>query len=225
MNIWSKLGISVALVATFCIVMLEVFQDKSYYESYKWYGCGVFLVSGVVLTFLGMALNRARRKRYLEMRNNNSDEPQADQEEADGTDPSQPFLLANVAYWGVMLITFGIIVVFIVPTYKEEQTVVAREPQKTNAPEPFKLAVIVTNTPAIDTNKPVALLTNTPPSANPPLIKLQGVVFRQPDASVLINGRTYFIGDTFGEAELVQIDPRSAVFNWRGQRIVVRAPN
>jgi hypothetical protein len=212
MNIWSKLGISVALVATFCVVMLEVFQDKSYYDSYKWYGCGVFLVSGIVLTFVGRALNGARRRRYLEMRSNDAEEAQTKEEEDDGTDPSQPFLLANLAYWGVMLITFGVIVVFIVPTYNKHATVVAREPQKTNAPAPA-------------TNKPVAVVTNTPPPAQPPMIKLQGLVFRKPDASVLINGRTYFIGDTFQEAELVQIDPKSAIFTWHGQRIVVAAPD
>ena len=210
MNIWSKLGISVALVATFCIVMLEVFQDKSYYDSYKWYGCGVFLASGVVLTFVGRALNQARRRRYLEMRSNDPEESQ-DKEEEDGTDPSQPFLLANVAYWGVMLITFGIIVIFIVPTYNKQPTVAAREPQKTN-------------TAAAPTNTPVVVVTNTPPP-QPPRIKLQGIVFRKPDASVLIGGRTYFIGDTFEEAELIQIDPKSATFNWRGQRIVVPAPD
>lgn len=210
MNIWSRLGISVALVATFCVTMLEVFQDKSYYDTYKWYICGVFLAAGVVLGLVGRSVNRARRLRYQEMRNDNPDQ-HSDEEEEDGVDPSQPFLLVNMAYWGVMLLTFGLIIIFIVPTYKKTQPVLAREPQKTNAPAPATNAVVA------PTNAPVA-------PAQPPSIKLQGLVYRQPNPSVLINGRTYFVGESFENAQLIQINPGNAVFEWEGRRIVLPAP-
>jgi hypothetical protein len=211
MNIWSRLGISVAMVAMFCIIMLEAFQNKRYYDVYKWYICGGFLALGVVLFFIGTSINRGRRARYQQLKNSerDADQPAQEDEEEDGVDPSQPFLLVNLAYWGVMLVAFGIIIVFIVPTYKKGEPVKAREPVKTNAP------VVVTN---------AVVVTNQPPVLKPPTIKLQGIVLRSPNSSVLINGHTFFVGDSFEDATLIEINPRNAVFDWNGKHITVAAP-
>ena len=207
MNIWTRLGISVALAAIFCIVMLEVFQDKSFYDLYKWHICGAFLTLGIVLGLVGRAINGARRARYQEMRRNDG-ESSSDDDEEDGASEAEPFLLVNLAYWGVMLATFGVIIAFIVPTYKDKaQPVIAREPAKTNTP--------------IATNVAVAPLTNAPTQ---PIIKLQGLVFREPNPSVLVNGRTYFVGEFVEDAKLVEIGPQSATFEWEGKRFVAPGP-
>lgn len=212
MNIWSKLGVSVALVALFCIVMLEAFQNKSYYDTYKWYICGVFLVLGAILTFVGRGLNQSRRARYLAQKENEAEENSGeDEQQEQGVDVTEPFLFANMAYWGVMLVAFGVSIIFIVPTYNKTQGVVAaREVKKTNAP-------IVTNVVTI-TNAVVV-------EPRPPTIKLQGIVFREPKSSVLINGRTFFIGDSYEDAQLLEINPTNVVFEWKGKRIFVHRPD
>ena len=108
MNIWSRLGISVAIAATFCIIMTEVFQNKSYYGTYKWYICATFLVAGVVLGIVGKFLNARRRKQVSE----ESSQSEATPEET--VESQAPFILFNLAYWGVMLLVFGITIIFIV---------------------------------------------------------------------------------------------------------------
>ena len=210
MNIWHKLGVSVALIAMFCGIVLKTFQDKSYYANYKWYFCGALLVAGVGLTFIGRSAAAARRARYLAQKDDEADRAPGDEPQEEIAEPSEPFLLANQAYWGVMLVVFGGITALVMPTYNKTPTVVAaREAQKTNAPAGTNAVVI--------TNSAVAV-----PKA--PTIKLQGIVFREPKSSVLINGRTYFVGDTFEDATLVQINPTNVVFEWKGQPILVHRP-
>lgn len=43
MNIWGRLGISVATVAAFSIVMTEGLQGKDFYQVYRWAICAVLL--------------------------------------------------------------------------------------------------------------------------------------------------------------------------------------
>jgi hypothetical protein len=196
MNIWGRLGISVAIVSMFAIVMTEVLQDKAFYQVYRWAICAVLLAMGVFLLVVGRFVNAKIRESH--------------RNELEG--PSGPFLLVNLEYWGLMLTIFGVIVIFIVP-YK---TVEAREskaaiskptvakkipPPATNeAPQPVPVAV----TPM----KPVVF----------PELKLQGIVYKQTNPSALINGRTYFVGDSIGETKLISITETNAVVELHGQR-------
>ena len=203
MNIWSRLGISVALVAAFCGLALKTLQHQSFYAAHRWYVCGGLAALGVILVLAGNALNTARRRRFLELRSDTEENESGEETR----DPGQPFFLANVAYWGLMLVAFGASTALIRPVPPKVEIVQAREPV-TNAP--VVTNVVTVATPEVPTNAPV--------------IKLQGLVFREPNSSVLINGRTYFVGDTFEDAQVVEIHPTNAVFQWEGKRIVVDAP-
>jgi hypothetical protein len=107
-----------------------------------------------------------------------------------------------------MIFVFGVIIVFIVP-YKQQsgQTAVVR----TNNVK--KAAPASTNVPPAEVKLEPETFT---PTVWPPF-KLQGIVYRLPDPSVLINGRTYFVGDRVEEAKLVAIQENSATLAWDGQ--------
>lgn len=189
MNIWGRLGISVAIVATFSIIMTEVLQDKIFYEKHRWVICGALIVMGLFLLVVGHFVNRQLR---------------ASRTTEDGEPPPSPFILVNMEYWGLMLTIFGIIVVFIVPFKKVE----ARE----GAPAPAK-KVEKTSAPP-KTNVVVA-----PPITNRvtfPKLRLQGVVLREPRPSALINGRTYFVGDLVEGVKVFSVNPTSAVVELDG---------
>jgi hypothetical protein len=123
MNIWGRLGISVAIVAIFAIAMRELLHDKLFYQVYRWAICAGLLALGAFLLVIGRFVN-------AKIRENQRDNP-------DG--PSGPLLLLNLQYWGLMLTIFGIIVVCIVPN-KIVEARPAKTPDtkqktvKTNAP-------------------------------------------------------------------------------------------
>src|SRR5688572_18867526 len=172
MNIWGRLGISVAIVAMFSIVMMEVLQAKGFYHVHRWAICAVLLAMGTFLLLVGGFVNAKIRASQRH-----------DPEGSHG-----PFLLVNLQYWGLMLTIFGIIVIFIVPYQKVE----AREPKA--APKEKVVKKIV---PMTVTNEPPKLVSlPAPPKPKPavfPDLKLQGLVYRGEDSSALINGRTYFV--------------------------------
>ena len=207
MNIWGRLGISVTIVAAFCIIMTEVFQSTSYYESYKWFICATFLVLGCIIWVAGRFLHRPSSEKEVQQNQSGTAEETAEET----SQPSGLPMLLNLRYWGAMMILFGIIIVFIVP-YKES---VARPvAARTNATPKATPPPSITNAPVA-----VAIQPPSPPTSTNvfPSLKLQGVIFRQPDPSVLINGRTYFIGDRVEEAEVVAIQEDRATVSWNGQ--------
>jgi hypothetical protein len=197
MNIWTRLGISVALAALFYIAVAEMLQDKHVYEVHKWRFCIGFVVAGIALFFVGSWLNRRTRARYQ------AGQATLPEQERD-YDPAQgePFMLFNLAYWGVMFVIFSGIIVVVVPTPRAE--------------EKPKAEVAVRST-----NKPVQF---PAPPTNPPALKLQGVTIRDATRSALINGRTYFIGNMVGEAKVIAIETNHAILDWRGTQLVLPAP-
>lgn len=196
MNIWGRLGISVAIVATFSIIMTEVLQGTSVYESHRWVICAALLVMGAFLLLVGRFVNRQMRQSH-----------RTEEHEA----PQGPFILVNMEYWGLMLTIFGIIVVFIVPFKKVEARAVT--------PAPAKQAV-KTN-PVVKAAATNASVTPPPPPPAKPVtfppLKLQGIVVRQEKSSALINGRTYFVGDYIGDARVFSVGTTNAVVELEGQ--------
>lgn len=191
MNIWTRLGISVALAALFYITMAESLQSTLLYQVHKWRICAGLLVAGAVLFFAGSWLNRRRNRRYQTQQ---AALPEQDRD----ADPRQaePFLLFNMAYWGIVTVLFSVITVFIVPSHHK--------------PEKQKPQVAARATP--------------PPPTNVPSFKFQGMTLRGANPSALINGRTYFIGDLVGEAKVLAIETNQAVLEWRGTKVVLPAP-
>lgn len=212
MNIWSRLGISVALVAMFCIGAAELLQPTWFYQEYKWTVCAGFLVAGALVFALGRWINRRSRARYLNA------QAQLPPEERDGEPQWEPFLLFNVAYWGLMILVFGCIVVFIVPSYnKREKAKVSARAVKEKPRAPAKAPP----PPAVKVAAPVRTIQRV----ELPPFQLQGVILRERDRSALINGRTYFVGDRVEDGKLIEIQTNAAVLEWRGLKVVLPAPN
>jgi len=63
-----------------------------------------------------------------------------------------------------------------------------------------------------------------PASGSFPAMKLQGIVYRPSNPSVVINNKTLFIGETIGEAKVVAIDRTSVTVECRGQTRVLTLP-
>ena len=200
MNIWGRLGISVAIVAMFSIVMLEALQGKAFYQVYRWAICAGLLAMGTFLLLVGAFVN-------AKIRASHRDDPEG---------PTGPFLLVNLQYWGLMLTIFGIIVIFIVPYQKVE----AREP-KAAAPKEKVVKKVVPMTVTNEPPKPVPVPAPPPPKPRPVVfsdLKLQGLVYRGEDSSALINGRTYFVGNIIAGAKLISISETNAVVERDGQQ-------
>ena len=207
MNLWGRLGISVAVVAMFCIVMTEFLQHTAYYESYRWHMCGLFVAAGISLGLIGRRLNERWRKAQQLLVKPDEFSTGSHEEAV----PTGPFLLLNVAYWGLMLIVMGVTIVLITPRPKE-LVVAAAAP----APPPKKRAK-PTNAPP----PAAAPSVKTVPQKTFPAIRLQGISYRKTNPSALINGKTFFVGDHIGAAKIVAIEPFSATFEMDGEFKVV----
>jgi hypothetical protein len=198
MNLWGRLGISVAFAALFSIVMTEALQTTAYYGSFKWHLCIGFFGSGVALYSIGYFVNNRWRARQLAKRNLEQQERQENEEAVEN-----PFLLVNLAYWGVMLMVFAAITAFIIPKPRIVQAAATAAPVKTNSPAPPKTSVAVV--PAAPNPRPF------------PKLNLQGVTFTKQNPSVLINGKTLRVGDHILDAIVTEISPDSATVEFDGQ--------
>jgi hypothetical protein len=200
---WGRLGISVAIVAIFSILMMEVLQGKAFYQVYRWAICAAMLAMGVFLLLVGGFVNARIRESRRD----------------DEGGPTGPFLLVNLQYWGLMLTIFGIIVIFIVP-YAKVEKVEARQPNVAKPTVAKKvLPPAVTNVTSV-TNEP-------PPKPKPvvfPALKLQGIVSRGKDSSALINGRTYFVGNYVADVKVISITETSVVVELSGQQRELQLP-
>ena len=126
------------------------------------------------------------------------------QEQEEGTDGSgQPFILFNLAYWGPILVAFGLVVLYIPAKGTGAMPVAARAP----APPKPKIG---------PTNVAVAPVKQTH-QVSFPAVKLQGITQRGAQSSALINGKTYFLGDMVGEAKLLSIFESSVILELQGQ--------
>ena len=123
MNLSGRLGISVAIVAMFTLLLTEVFQGKDFYQVYRWGICAALLAAGAFLLVVGRFVNTRIRDANL----------------GEGDEAAKgPFLLLNLEYWGLILTIFGLLVIFIVPYKRVEARALAR---RTNAPPVKKIAV------------------------------------------------------------------------------------
>jgi hypothetical protein len=196
MNLWGRLGISVAFAAVFSIVMTEALQTTAYYENFKWHLCVGFIISGLVLLVIGFFVNARWRARQVARRDSNDSES--------NDQPQAPFLLFNLAYWGVMLVVFAGITSFIIPRPKAVlAAVIPTVAAKTNRPPRVPVAPVITNQPST--------------ARAFPKLALQGITYAGQHSTVLINGKTLLAGERIHEAKVVEITPAGATIEFDGQ--------
>lgn len=170
--IWTILGVSVAIVAVFCVSVAELLVGHPIFERSRGYIAAAFAVSGIVAWFLGRFLARRRLANTSE-------------------DDTKVFVLFDLRYWGPMFVALGVITLFI-DTIKlqEKNTAVAAAP----AP-PKKVEPVVVAEPPPTPKLPV----------NFPALKVQGIIFRKENSTVILNGRSYEEGDLVGDVTIKEI--------------------
>jgi hypothetical protein len=187
MNVWPRIGMSIALVAAFCIAIMETIQPTLLYQNYKWHFCGSLTATAITFLLIGFPLNRGR----------------ALLAKANGMEYEGTFFLRDLVFWGMVSAFCALSISLIVPTYRP---VLAQTP------------VLKTNTPPKTSSIPVVVKAPEPaPTAAFPPLLLQGVTFQEKASSVLINGKTFFLGDRVHGAKLVKITSNSATLEMDGQ--------
>jgi hypothetical protein len=112
--IWTVLGISVAIIAVFCVSLAETVVGHPIFENHRLHIAVALALPGAVLAVLAWIVS-VRRK-------------------AMDFDDTKTFILFDLRFWGPMLIVFGAITVFIRPL-KEMKAEIASIPVNA-APKP-----------------------------------------------------------------------------------------
>jgi hypothetical protein len=173
--IWTILGVSVAIVAVFCVSVAELLVGHPIFERSRGYIAAVFAVSGIVAWFLGRFLARRRL---------------ANESEED----TKVFVLFDLRYWGPMFVALGVITLFIdTIKLREKNTIVAAAPAPPAPPK--KVEPIVVAEPPPVPKLPIDF----------PVLKVQGIIFREDHPAVILNGRSYEEGDLVGDVMVKEI--------------------
>jgi len=199
MNIWGRLCIAAALASIFCMIMSAAAKATAFYANNRWYFCVALLVIGGAVAVMGWVRSKRTGSNAGRPSPNVAAPAQNDPEAAD-----EPFVLLSVTFWGAMIALFGILTAFIKPQPK--QIVVHAASVKAAGMAPAQ----TTN------GTGAASQTNKAPS-----IKLQGIFYRKQNASVLISGKTLFVGDRVGNARIISIEPQSVTVEVDGKQQVL----
>jgi hypothetical protein len=130
--IWTVLGVSVAIVAVFCVSVAELLVGHPIFERSRGYIALAFGISGIAAWFLGRFLAQRRL---------------ANQSAED----SKIFVLFDLRYWGPMFVALGVITLFIDTIKLRETTAVSAAP----SPPPKKVVAVVTEPPPTPPKLPV----------------------------------------------------------------------
>jgi hypothetical protein len=132
--IWTILGMSVAIIAAFCVSVSETLVGNPLFESLRPYAAGALAITGIIAWFVGRSLGERRRARGEEAR----------------------FVLFDLRYWGPMFVILGVITLFIweirtrdtgkpvataPPKKKVEQVAVVKKPEPPSPPPVVKPVV------------------------------------------------------------------------------------
>jgi hypothetical protein len=190
--IWTILGVSVAVVAIFCVAVSEFLVGTPFFEARRPHVALALAFCGVVLWFLG---------RYFGRRRGNDD----------GEGLGRMFLLFDLRYWGPMFLVLGVITLFVQRlAHVKEVTVQAKTaPARKAAPPEPPLPPPPPELPK--SNAPVVF----------PQLKLQGVLLKTGQPTVIIDGNGYAIGDSVKGVVITQITREGVIVEKDGERQLV----
>lgn len=159
------LGLSVGMVAGFCIIAAGVLSYVPQLADHRRFFVGGWFVLAVVLLV-------ARRKRVVA-------EAAAEVVAEADSEPDAGEFVTSPRYWALMASIFGVLSLFVTPWDQLKEKVAARtshvsRPAKTN------------HSPARVTNEVRAVW---------PSLRLQGVAVNGPRSTAIINGKTYQLGE------------------------------
>ncbi|MDB6033465.1 MAG: hypothetical protein JWM16_3803 [Verrucomicrobiales bacterium] len=210
MKIWTHLAISVALLGVFCILSSELIERDGFYDSNRQRIAAAMSAVGTVLFAVGRVVNH---KRALRIAADQKSHPASDEEDLETS--NEPFLFANLVFWGSMLFAFALVILFVPAKAPPVMPVAARfqEPAKKQEAPP-----LLTNaaTARVVTRSNVVVF---------PSVKLQGTTQRGGYSSAILNGKTYFLGESVGSAKLISIFETSIVLELGGEFQTVKLGN
>lgn len=184
--IWTILGVSVAIVAVFCVSVAELLVGQPAFERSRGYIAGVLAICGIVAWFFGRFLGRRRV----------ANQPK---------DDARIFVLFDLRYWGPMLVVLGVITLFIdTIKLREENASLVAAPLPPKKVEPV---VVAAEPPPPVTKLPVSF----------PIVKVQGIIFRENHPAVIVNGRSYEEGDAIGDMTIKEITRDAVTFEKSGE--------
>jgi hypothetical protein len=186
--IWTILGISVAIVAVFCISVAETLVGTPGFEHHREYIAATLAAAGIGAWFIGRYLGRKHRV------------PETENAE---TVSANRFVLIDLRYWGPMLLVLGVITLFIRPLRQTKEVASA-------APAPVPKPVLVVEAPKPETPAPKGPVLF-------PTLKMQGVFFRETRPFAIINGHSYAVGDHVGDVIVKAIDRTSVMLELAGE--------
>lgn len=192
------LGVSVGVIAIFCIAVGELVCGKVYFEDHRHY---YSLALGLVgLGLWGFGRWKAARPAPAE------EIPLEEGEER----AVESYFLKSSQYWGVIVFVFGLVALFIHPLRQPPPQIVAAAPAP---PRP--------NPPPVPLPVPLpVLLPEKLPAVAPiefPKMKMQGVNTSGSHPNAIINGHVYSVGDKVGAAVVTAIDRHSVKLELSGQ--------
>jgi len=204
MNFKLALGLAVAIVAFYCILVLGILRRTALYDSYHIHVGIAISVVGVASLAVGTWKRRPDASRPVE-------EDGATTEDTTVLANSTPRgILLNARFVGLMAVSLGLATVFILPLAPTAKItpVRAAEPPKVPLAKP-----VPTNKPPpiVEPAKPIKPVTFPP-------VRLQGIYLKPDRPSALINGKTYFIGDLVQDAKVVTITRDFVILELEGQQ-------
>ena len=136
-------------------------------------------------------------------------------------EPFRPELLKGKSriHWGPLLVVAILILItapILAPVFHEVSPT-APAPTQTKAPN-MKAQFAIEEAPIAPVlQRPAAA------SANPVQFALTGLIYSTGGSYCLINGRVVKVGESVGDAKLVDVTPNEAILEYRGERIVLPA--
>jgi hypothetical protein len=181
MNIWTRLGISVAILAAFCILASETFKRHPELHARKKAIAGALAGAGTLLWLVGKVHGNG------------------------GEEFKSRDRVITTRFCGSMLAACAGIVTNITPIQQAMQAPASllHPMSRADAREPAA-------TPTTKSSKPSRSLFRRESSSAAAPLKVQGIIFQQKNPSAIINGKTVFVGDRVGEARVITIE-RGAV--------------
>jgi len=184
--IWAFLGFSVSVIAMFCIAFAQWGADRAFFEANRLIiaaGLGMF---GAVLYYIGLRREARQAKAVAQ-----------EQEEGETGKGGFKIALFSARHWGIMAVSLGVCVVYIHPWkfVREEGVLETTDLQRVKQELPTRKV-----TPPV----PAPVLAEEAPAVQP-VLKLQGVFYRESDPAAIINGKTFYVGDKVDGVEIVAI--------------------
>jgi hypothetical protein len=192
-------GVTVVMVSVFLTVMMKGLRYQSFYHNDRWVICVGLVGLGFLFLLTGFLFGHRPRPRLEE-----------------GELPSPQFPLTSLAYWGFLFLLFGGVAGLVSP---KTRTVGAAESTRTNS----ITKPIVAMDPKFSILEKGASPAHAASATNQlATLKLQGIVYDKAKPSAIINGRTYFVGDSLRDAKVVSIEPAEVVVELMEQKRTLR---